>query len=45
MELCLGGELWSLLCDRRFFEENEVKFYIACVTEALQYLHSKGIVY
>jgi cGMP-dependent protein kinase len=45
MELCLGGELWSLLRDRRFFEENEVKFYIACVTEALQYLHSKGIVY
>ena len=45
MEVCLGGELWSLLRDRRYFEDHETKFYIACVTEALQYLHEKGIVY
>jgi cGMP-dependent protein kinase len=45
LELCLGGELWSLLRDRQCFEDSETKFYIACVTEALQYLHSKGIIY
>jgi cGMP-dependent protein kinase len=45
LELCLGGELWSLLRDRQYFEEHETKFYIACLTEALQYLHSKGIIY
>ncbi|XP_052832581.1 cGMP-dependent protein kinase, isozyme 1 [Octopus bimaculoides] len=37
MEACLGGELWSILRDNRF--------YIACVLEALGYLHRKHIIY
>lgn len=45
LEVCLGGELWSLLRERGQFEENHTKFYTACVIEALAYLHSKGIVY
>lgn len=45
LEVCLGGELWSLLRERGTFEEHETKFYAACVLEALAYLHSKGIVY
>ena len=45
LEVCLGGELWSILRDRGNFEENETKFYTACVLEALSYLHGKGIVY
>ncbi|KAL3877806.1 hypothetical protein ACJMK2_035453 [Sinanodonta woodiana] len=34
MEVCLGGELWTILRDRG-----------TCVLEAFQYLHSKGIIY
>jgi cGMP-dependent protein kinase 1 len=45
LEVCLGGELWSLLRERGSFEEYDTKFYTACVIEALSYLHSKGIVY
>ena len=45
LECCLGGELWTLLRNRAFFEEPEVRFYSACVIEAFAYLHSKGIVY
>ena len=45
LEVCLGGELWSLLRERGSFEEHDTKFYTACVIEALSYLHSKGIVY
>jgi cGMP-dependent protein kinase len=45
LECCLGGELWTLLRNRVSFEESEVRFYSACVIEALAYLHSKGIVY
>ena len=45
LECCLGGELWTLLRNRGFFEEPEVRFYSACVIEAFAYLHSKGIVY
>jgi serine/threonine protein kinase len=44
-EVCLGGELWSLLKQRGCFDENETKFYTGCVIEALAYLHTKGIVY
>lgn len=45
LEVCLGGELWSLLRDRKTFEEIEVKFYAGCVIEAFSYLHGKGIAY
>ncbi len=45
LEVCLGGELWSILKDREYLEEFDTKFYTACVMEAFSYLHSKGIVY
>lgn len=45
LEVCLGGELWSLLRERDSFEEYDVKFYSGCVIEAFSYLHSKGIAY
>jgi cGMP-dependent protein kinase len=45
LEVCLGGELWSILKDRGCLEEYDTKFYTACVMEAFSYLHSKGIVY
>jgi cGMP-dependent protein kinase 1 len=45
MEVCLGGELWSLLHKKKYFEENETKFYVGCVIEALSFLHTKGIIF
>ncbi|XP_020563056.1 cGMP-dependent protein kinase 1 [Oryzias latipes] len=45
LEACLGGDLWSLLQDRGPFDDGATRFYAGCVTEALVYLHHKGIIY
>eukprot|EP00088_Acartia_fossae_P036926 TRINITY_DN3811_c0_g1_i9.p1 TRINITY_DN3811_c0_g1~~TRINITY_DN3811_c0_g1_i9.p1 ORF type:complete len:450 (-),score=170.44 TRINITY_DN3811_c0_g1_i9:494-1843(-) len=45
MEPCLGGELWTILRDKKKFEDSAAKFYTGCVIKAFEYLHSKGIVY
>ncbi|MCI4376468.1 hypothetical protein PGIGA_G00188760 [Pangasianodon gigas] len=45
LEVCLGGELWSILRDMGFFEEATARFCIGCVLEAFDYLHGMGVVY
>uniref|UniRef100_A0A8C5MNV8 cGMP-dependent protein kinase n=1 Tax=Leptobrachium leishanense TaxID=445787 RepID=A0A8C5MNV8_9ANUR len=45
LEVCLGGELWSLLRDRGSFDESTAKFCVGCVTEAFEYLHRIGVMY
>lgn len=45
MEACLGGELWTLLRDRGYFDDQTARFAVACVIKAFQYLHAMGVVY
>jgi len=45
MEFCHGGELFNLLQKRRVFNEAQARFYAAQILLALEYLHSKDIIY
>ncbi|GLV38780.1 Protein kinase cGMP-dependent at 21D [Carabus blaptoides fortunei] len=47
MELCLGGDVWTLLQKQsnRCFDEKMAKFMTACVVEAFDYLHARDIIY
>ncbi|XP_038639137.1 cGMP-dependent protein kinase 2 isoform X1 [Scyliorhinus canicula] len=45
LEVCLGGELWSILRDMCCFDEPTARFCVGCVVEAFDYLHNRGIVY
>ncbi|XP_061820257.1 cGMP-dependent protein kinase 2 isoform X5 [Nerophis lumbriciformis] len=45
LEVCLGGELWTVLRDMNYFDEPTARFCTGCVLEAFDYLHTIGIVY
>ncbi|ERL94983.1 hypothetical protein D910_12255 [Dendroctonus ponderosae] len=45
LEACLGGEVWTILRDRGCFDDHTCRFITACVIEAFEYLHSRGIIY
>ncbi|XP_049592052.1 cGMP-dependent protein kinase 2 isoform X3 [Syngnathus scovelli] len=45
LEVCLGGELWTVLRDMNSFDEATARFCIGCVLEAFDYLHTMGIIY
>lgn len=44
-EACLGGDLCTALSIYQCFNEYEAKFVAACVTEAFEYFHVRGIIY
>jgi cGMP-dependent protein kinase len=39
MEACLGGNLEERLFEKQMFTNSECRFYVACLIEALEYLH------
>lgn len=45
MEVCLGGDVWTTLQRRRYFDDATTQFMVGCVVEALDHLHSLNIVY
>ena len=45
MPLIKGGELMSLLNQKKFFEEDIVKFYAVQIIDAIGYLHSLDIIH
>lgn len=45
MEVCLGGDVWTQLQKTKCFDEKTAKFVTACVVEAFEYLHTRGIIY
>lgn len=45
LEACMGGEVWTILRDRGYFDDATAQFVIGSVLQAFEYLHSLGIVY
>lgn len=45
MEYVNGGELFFHLSYDRVFTENRTRFYACQIILALEYLHSRGIIY
>lgn len=45
LEYCPGGELFNLLQKRKFFSEDQARFYAVQVLLALEHVHSKDVVY
>ena len=45
MEVCLGGDVFTILQKMHFFNDEQARFVVACVVEAFEYLHAKGYIY
>jgi len=45
LEVCLGGELFTILRRRRCFPETTARFYTACVTEGFVFMHGLNVIY
>lgn len=45
LEYCPGGELFNLLQKRRYFTEDQTRFYAAQILLALDYLHQNDVIY
>merc|ERR1719233_2240780 len=45
LDVCQGGELFTILRHRRYFDENTTRFMTACVVEAFGYMHSLNVIY
>lgn len=48
LEVCPAGDLWNILyreTPERRFRDKDAKFIVGCVLEALEYLHSREIIF
>ena len=44
-DLKLGGDLRYFLKNELIFEESDIAYFVACMSSALHYIHSLGIVH
>jgi serine/threonine protein kinase len=45
MDYLSGGDLRFHLCVRRCFDENQTRFFIACLISGLEYIHKKNLIH
>lgn len=45
LDVCLGGELFTILRKMRAFDESTARFFAGCVTEAFDYMHNLDVIY
>jgi len=45
LDVCLGGELFTILRKMRSFDEPTARFFAGCVIEAFDYMHSMNVIY
>ncbi|XP_034134673.1 cGMP-dependent protein kinase 1 isoform X2 [Drosophila guanche] len=45
MEACMGGDVWTVMSKRQYFDEKTAKFIAGCVVEAFDFLHSHHFIY
>merc|ERR1719447_694209 len=45
VDVCLGGELFTILRRHRYFDDTVSRFFTACVVEAFGYMHSLNVIY
>lgn len=45
MDLMTGGDLRYYLRKRYLFEEGDVAFYVACISSALEHIHSRNVIH
>merc|ERR1712048_322664 len=45
VDVCLGGELFTILRKKRSFTEDQTRFDVGCVVEAFSYMHGMDIIY
>ncbi|KAH8410622.1 hypothetical protein KR009_007047 [Drosophila setifemur] len=45
MEACMGGDVWTVMSKRQYFDEKTAKFIAGCVVEAFDFLHSHDFIY
>ncbi|XP_017859798.1 PREDICTED: cGMP-dependent protein kinase 1 [Drosophila arizonae] len=45
MEACMGGDVWTVMSKRQYFDDKTAKFIAGCVVEAFDFLHSHNFIY
>ena len=45
LDLKTGGDLRHYLKKRTLFEERDIAFYIACISSALDFIHSRNVIH
>lgn len=45
MEACMGGDVWTVMSKRQYFDDKTAKFIAGCVVEAFDFLHAHHFIY